>query len=338
MNKCAPPVTNSPGTSHSAPQLSRRHRAARARACALGRAGRGIAADARARARPRMDLRASGTRTRRASARTIFFSDRPARERCPDAAPHRPSGILGTGFRSHARRSDSAARNRARDRSCARAPWSRVRSRLPAPQRRISHCGCRHRLRLHRHRAGARIARRADHRDRHFRRRARSRAPQRRAPRRHLANRFHRVQSAWTRSSTQSPGHQLTRPRSFDLIASNPPYIGRQEAATLPREVREHEPAIALFGGETGTELYAPLIAQAAMLLKPGGILVLELGHDSAEHVSQLARRTRMDQCGHYDDLAGISRVASAQRASSNFSYAVGFACALFATDGSVLT
>src|ERR1700730_3081046 len=38
--------------------------------------------------------------------------------------------------------------------------------------------------------------------------------------------------------------------RCFDLIASNPPYIGRKEALTLPREVRDHEPAVALFGGE----------------------------------------------------------------------------------------
>jgi release factor glutamine methyltransferase len=52
--------------------------------------------------------------------------------------------------------------------------------------------------------------------------------------------------------------------RSFDLIASNPPYIGRREAATLMREVREHEPEIALYGGEEGYELYADLIAQSA--------------------------------------------------------------------------
>src|ERR1700676_3034272 len=76
--------------------------------------------------------------------------------------------------------------------------------------------------------------------------------------------------------------------RSLDLIASNPPYIGRQESSTLPREVRDHEPAVALFGGEAGTEIYAPLIAQAATLLKPGGILILELGYNSAEHVSRL--------------------------------------------------
>jgi release factor glutamine methyltransferase len=102
----------------------------------------------------------------------------------------------------------------------------------------------------------------------------------------------------------------------FDLIASNPPYIGRHEAASLPREVREHEPAIALFGGETGVEIYAPLIAQAATLLGPGGMLVLELGHNSAEHVSRLLGTTEWASVDVTNDLAGISRVASAQRSS----------------------
>lgn len=106
------------------------------------------------------------------------------------------------------------------------------------------------------------------------------------------------------------------RSRSFDLIASNPPYIGRQEAASLPREVREHEPEVALFGGETGTEIYAPLIAQAARLLKPGGIVVLELGHDSAEVVSGLLDAAEWKTVAITNDLAGIPRVASAQRKS----------------------
>jgi len=106
-------------------------------------------------------------------------------------------------------------------------------------------------------------------------------------------------------------GHE---PRSLDLIASNPPYIARRETATLPREVREHEPALALFGGETGTEIYAPLIAQAATLLKPGGILVLELGHNSAEHVSRLLDAPEWTSVALTNDLAGISRVASARR------------------------
>jgi release factor glutamine methyltransferase len=102
--------------------------------------------------------------------------------------------------------------------------------------------------------------------------------------------------------------------RSLDLIASNPPYIGRREAASLPREIRDHEPGVALFGGEAGTEIYAPLVAQAATLLKPGGILVLELGHDSAGHVSRLLGAPEWTSVALTNDLAGISRVASARR------------------------
>ncbi|HXP80274.1 MAG TPA: peptide chain release factor N(5)-glutamine methyltransferase [Verrucomicrobiae bacterium] len=105
--------------------------------------------------------------------------------------------------------------------------------------------------------------------------------------------------------------------RSLDLIASNPPYIGRQETATLPREVREHEPAVTLFGGETGTEIYAPLVTQAAKLLKPGGILVLELGHDSADQVSRLLDAPEWTSVAITNDLAGIPRIASAQRHSN---------------------
>lgn len=109
----------------------------------------------------------------------------------------------------------------------------------------------------------------------------------------------------------QRPG---VRQRSFDLVVSNPPYIGRLEAATLPREVREHEPGLALFAGETGTELYAPLIGQAAEVLKPGGFLVLELGHDSAEYVTRALNAPEWSNLSIAGDLAGISRVASAER------------------------
>ena len=103
----------------------------------------------------------------------------------------------------------------------------------------------------------------------------------------------------------------------FDLIVSNPPYIGRWEEAALAREVREHEPEAALYGGEMGTEVYAPLMAQAAALLKPGGIVVLELGHTSAAHVSKLLAASDWTSATITKDLAGIPRVASAVRKSS---------------------
>jgi release factor glutamine methyltransferase len=102
--------------------------------------------------------------------------------------------------------------------------------------------------------------------------------------------------------------------RSLDLIVSNPPYIGHREAAALPREVRDHEPHTALFAGETGIELYAPLVAQAAVLLKPGGFVVLELGHDSAEYVTGVLSAPEWSNLSITNDLAGIPRVASAQR------------------------
>jgi len=107
-------------------------------------------------------------------------------------------------------------------------------------------------------------------------------------------------------------------PRSFDLIASNPPYVGRREADSLAREVRDHEPAFALYGGEEGYELYADLIAQSARDVKPGGILVLELGHNSLPAVEPLLDSSQWINVGVIDDLAGIPRVLAAERASGS--------------------
>jgi release factor glutamine methyltransferase len=102
----------------------------------------------------------------------------------------------------------------------------------------------------------------------------------------------------------------------FDLIVSNPPYIARNEAEQLQREVRDHEPHAALFGGPTGTEMYQRLIDQARDLLRDHGILVLELGHDSAEHVRGIFdAQPAWTKVAITMDLAGIPRVLAAERA-----------------------
>jgi release factor glutamine methyltransferase len=101
----------------------------------------------------------------------------------------------------------------------------------------------------------------------------------------------------------------------FDLIASNPPYVARKEAETLAVEVRDHEPATALFGGEEGYELYADLITQAAANLKPEGIVVLELGYNSLPAVQPLFDSPAWTNVGVTNDLAGIPRVIAAERA-----------------------
>ncbi|HYL09320.1 MAG TPA: peptide chain release factor N(5)-glutamine methyltransferase [Candidatus Acidoferrales bacterium] len=107
----------------------------------------------------------------------------------------------------------------------------------------------------------------------------------------------------------------LTRePRRLDLIVSNPPYIGSSEQPVLQREVRDHEPESALYAGEHGNDLYEPLIGQAAQLLKPEGILVLELGHNSLPAVRPLLENAMWKNAGVTNDLAGIPRVLAAER------------------------
>ena len=108
----------------------------------------------------------------------------------------------------------------------------------------------------------------------------------------------------------------LSEQRSFDLIVSNPPYISRGEASTLQREVVEHEPSIALFGGPRGIEIYERLIEEARVLLRAGGFVVLELGHDSANPVRAVLENQRCwTKLSITNDLAGIPRVIAAERA-----------------------
>jgi len=125
------------------------------------------------------------------------------------------------------------------------------------------------------------------------------------------------VPSVGTMSAAGNSELAVTNNQSpiLDLIVSNPPYIGRRESPSLAREVRNYEPSLALYGGEEGYEFYAGLIAQSAEHLKPGGLLVLELGHDSRPAVQPLLEAPLWTNVGVTNDLAGIPRVISAERA-----------------------
>jgi release factor glutamine methyltransferase len=101
----------------------------------------------------------------------------------------------------------------------------------------------------------------------------------------------------------------------LNLIVSNPPYVARKDVASLPIDVREHEPQIALFAGEDGMEIYPRLIAQAKNHLAEGGLLVLELGLGLFENVGDLLEaRSGWTRVSATQDLAGIVRVISAIR------------------------
>jgi len=106
-------------------------------------------------------------------------------------------------------------------------------------------------------------------------------------------------------------GAALTGP--FDLVVSNPPYIPLSEGPGLAPEVREHEPHVALFGGEQGTEPYPRLIADAIRILRPGGLLAMELGYRGLDSVrAMLGDEWTAIEVTH--DLAGWPRVLSAVR------------------------
>lgn len=97
----------------------------------------------------------------------------------------------------------------------------------------------------------------------------------------------------------------------FHIIASNPPYIKRDIIPGLQREIAEHEPLIALDGGEDGLKFYRRILAEAPDFLRPAGMLFLEIGHDQAEAVAGLARdMDRFDDIEVIKDLAGNDRVA----------------------------
>ena len=100
--------------------------------------------------------------------------------------------------------------------------------------------------------------------------------------------------------------------KTFDLIVSNPPYVGESEEDHVQLEVRKFEPRSAVFAGPTGTEVIARLIPQAQAALKPGGWLVMELSGTIVERVKELLRV--WDNIQITADLQSIPRVIRAQK------------------------
>ena len=96
---------------------------------------------------------------------------------------------------------------------------------------------------------------------------------------------------------------------TYDVIVSNPPYIRPEVIETLEPEVRDHEPRMALYGGEDGLDFYRRIIDESPNYLRGGGYLLFEIGYDQGDDVSKL-----MEQAGYSDvrvvkDLAGLDRV-----------------------------
>jgi release factor glutamine methyltransferase len=104
-------------------------------------------------------------------------------------------------------------------------------------------------------------------------------------------------------------------PDPFDLILANPPYVPAVDGPSLQPEVRDYEPAVALFAGDDGLEAIRRLIAESVLRLNPGGSLVFEFGFGQEQAVEQLISATpglRLQEIRQ--DLQGIPRAAVATR------------------------
>lgn len=104
--------------------------------------------------------------------------------------------------------------------------------------------------------------------------------------------------------------------RSFDLLVSNPPYVSGEEFRSLEPEVREFEPAGALTDNAGGLSVIARIAEISPRRLRPGGILLMELGFGQAEQVRELMLASGLSDVEFIPDFARIPRVVRARRGS----------------------
>lgn len=102
---------------------------------------------------------------------------------------------------------------------------------------------------------------------------------------------------------------------AFELIVANLPYIGQEELSSLPQDVIDYEPRVALDGGEEGLGVIRRLLAQAPERLASPGLLLLEIGHGQGAHVLEMAHFYLPDATvSLLRDYAGLERVVRVER------------------------
>lgn len=102
---------------------------------------------------------------------------------------------------------------------------------------------------------------------------------------------------------------------SFDAIVSNPPYVATNDRPSLPTEVREFEPALALFARESDDlSSYRAIVGQIGGRLRPSGLLAFEVGLGQAERVAGVLSENGYGPVETVNDLSGIGRVVVARR------------------------
>ncbi|MEA2173262.1 MAG: release factor glutamine methyltransferase [Blastocatellia bacterium] len=129
----------------------------------------------------------------------------------------------------------------------------------------------------------------------------------RNAARHHLLNRLSLVASDCFNALDE-------RHAGFDLIVSNPPYVAADALAGLQREVRDHEPRVALTPGPDGLKIIRRLLTDSTRFLKPRGHLLIEIGYDQHEAVHQLIDPHAWQLLDIHKDLQGIPRTLAVRK------------------------
>ncbi len=110
-----------------------------------------------------------------------------------------------------------------------------------------------------------------------------------------------------------SPLDRETEWGTFDVLVSNPPYIPSSVMGTLPHEVADYEPSLALDGGADGLDIFRRLVNAAPHMLKPGGLLACELYEGHLDAAAELCRSAGMRDVRVVDDLTGRPRIVIAR-------------------------
>jgi len=105
----------------------------------------------------------------------------------------------------------------------------------------------------------------------------------------------------------------MVQDERFDLIISNPPYVPAGDIEVLQPEVRDHEPIVALTGGEDGLSVVRRLVAESPPFLKPGATLMLEIGFNQAKGALEMFTPDIWSSAGTENDFQDIPRIVTAR-------------------------
>jgi len=128
----------------------------------------------------------------------------------------------------------------------------------------------------------------------------------------HIEFRVGDLFDAWAQHATES-GEPAAAPPRFDVVVCNPPYVAEADAASLPIDVREHEPRVALLAGPDGLSVLRRVIAEAPGWLNRGGHVLLEVAFDQAAAVRALLDESVWDAIVTYPDELKHERVVHAR-------------------------